>query len=84
MEKISCIVKLEGHEEITMEFISTPKKGENIVYNDERFEVKVVSHVVVNRKPTDVEREINLAKNIELDTIEENKVVIHASKLKGL
>jgi len=84
MEKISCIVKLEGHEETTMEFISMPKKGENIVYNDERFEVKVVSHVVIKRKPTEVERETNLSKNIELDTIEENKVVIHASKLKGL
>ena len=84
MEKISCIVKLEGRDEIVMEFISMPTKGENIVYNDEKFEVKVVSHVIVKRPPTEVEREINIAKNIELDTIEENKVVIHASKLKGL
>jgi len=84
MEKISCIVKLEGHKEITMEFISTPKKGENIVYNDESFEVKVVSHIIVNRPPTEMEREINLAKNMEIDTVEENKVMIHASRIKGL
>jgi len=84
MEKISCIVKLEGHEETTMEFISTPKKGENIVYNDEKFEVKVVSHVIVKRPPTELEREVNLARDIISDTIEENKVMIHASKIKGL
>lgn len=84
MEKISCIVKLEGHDESIMEFVSIPTKGENIVYNDERFEVKVVSHVIVKRPPTEVEREINLAKNMVIETIEENKVVIHASRIKGL
>ena len=31
-----------------------------------------------------MEREINLAKNMEVDTIEENKVMIHASRIKGL
>jgi hypothetical protein len=84
MEKISCIVKLEGYDEKTMEFVSIPKKGENIVYNDESFEVKVVSHVIVKRPPTEIEREMNLAKNMEIDVIEENKVVIHASRVKRL
>lgn len=70
MEKIKCAVKLEGYDELIMEFLTMPNKGETISYNDELFEIKVINRIMSN----------TLIHYIP----EEKKILIHASKTKRL
>jgi hypothetical protein len=76
MEKIKCVVKLEGYDEINMEFITVPKQGETISYNNEVFEIRIVNHIVNTNEVSEI-----------LDTIpthQEKNILIHASKIKRL
>lgn len=76
MEKIKCAVKLEGYDEINMEFITIPKQGETISFNNEVFEVRIVTHIVNTNEVSEI-----------LDTTpthQEKNTLIHASKIKRL
>lgn len=76
MEKIKCAVKLEGYEELVMEFLTMPNKGETISYNDELFEIRVINHIVSNTPSTN--------SLYITEKTEEKKILIHASKTKRL
>jgi signal peptidase I len=83
MKKIECAVKLEGYDEIKMEFLTVPNRGDTIVYNDETFEIKVISHIVVDTPP-ETENDKNNIEDIEIEKTEQKKILIHASKSKRL
>lgn len=76
MEKIKCAVKLEGYEELVMDFLTMPNKGETISYNDELFEIRVINHIVSNTPSTN--------SLYITEKTEEKKILIHASKTKRL
>lgn len=46
MDKIIHRVKFEGQDEVEIDFVNTPNKGDIIVHNEEDFEVKTISHTV--------------------------------------
>jgi hypothetical protein len=81
MEKIKCAVKLEGYEELVMEFLTMPNKGETISYNDELFEIRVINHIISNT-PSDNSTGVLGLQIIE--KTEEKKILIHASRTKRL
>lgn len=43
---ITHIVKFEGQDEVEIDFVNTPNRGDIIIHNDEPFEVKTIHHFV--------------------------------------
>ena len=53
MDKITHRVKFEGQDEVEIDFVNTPNKGDIIIHNEEAFEVKTISHSVEHITETD-------------------------------